>query len=234
MVEIIHMNKNIKMAKITQIDPLLTISDLETLKVLSDPLRMRIVDSIGLANQIGELRTVKQLAYEVDTPASKLYYHINMLEKHGLIRVAETQIVSGIIEKHYQITAHSITIDRELFSAGAGKDEKAEAVISLLDSTLDAVRADMMRIVRAIVADDEVAKKFTGQRGQITRENARISLAQAEEFNQRLLALMEEFRQMSAPEGEESYIFGFTIVFHPVMGDKLSTMTIEIEEASND
>ena len=231
------MNKNIEMTKITQIDPLFTISDLETLKVLSDPLRMRIIDSIGLANQLGELRTVKQLADEVDTPASKLYYHINLLEKHGLIKVADTQIVSGIIEKHYQITAHSITIDRELLSSGISQDEKASAVMGLLDSVLDATRADMVRIVRAIVSDDVVAKKFAGQRGQITRENARISLAQAEEFNQRLLALMEEFRQMSAPEGEEGHIFGFTVVFHPVMGDKgdkLSTTTIQMEEASND
>jgi DNA-binding transcriptional ArsR family regulator len=217
------------MPKILPISPLYTITDLETLKVVSDPLRMQILDRIGLANQLGELRTVKQLAEEVDTPASKLYYHINMLEKHGLITIADTQIVSGIIEKHYQVTAHSITIDRELFSAGTGRDEKAEAIISLLDSTLDATRADMMRLVKNIVADDETAQKFRGVQGQITRENARISLVQADEFNRRLLALMEEYRQMSAPEGEEGHIFGFTVVFHPVFGDTpISHLDLEI------
>jgi predicted ArsR family transcriptional regulator len=206
------------MTKVLPIDPLFTITDLETLKVVSDPLRMRIMDRIGLANQLGELRTVKQLAEEVDTPASKLYYHINMLEKHGLIKVAETQIVSGIIEKHYQITAHSITIDRELLSAGVSKDEKAAAVLSLLDSTLDAVRADMIRLVKGIMEDEVVEAKFTGRRGQITRENARLTPAQAEAFNERLLALMEEFRNMSVPESEDSNIYGFTVVFNPVLG----------------
>lgn len=206
------------MSKVLPIDPLFTITDLETLKVVSDPLRMRVLDRIGLANQLGELRTVKQLAEEVDTPASKLYYHINMLEKHGLIQVAETQIVSGILEKHYQITAHSITIDRELLSAGVSKDEKAAAVMSLLDSTLDAVRADMVRLVKGIMEDETIEAKFSGRRGQITRENARLTPAQAEAFNQRLLALMEEFRNMSPPEGEDSHIYSFTVVFNPVLG----------------
>ncbi|HLF87573.1 MAG TPA: helix-turn-helix domain-containing protein [Anaerolineales bacterium] len=222
------------MSKITQIDPIFTIADLETLKVVSDPLRMRIMDSIGLANQLGELRTVKQLAEDVDTPASKLYYHINLLEKHGLIKVADTQIVSGIIEKHYQITAYSITIDRELLSTGVGKDEKAEAVMSLLDSTLDAVRADMLRLVRAIMEDDVMEAKFSGKRGQISRENARLSPVQAKAFNERLLALMDEFRQISPPEGEDSNIYGLTIVFNPVLGDKLPVTNVQIEEPSNE
>jgi len=222
------------MPKITQIDPIFTIADLETLKVVSDPLRMRIMDSIGLANQLGELRTVKQLAEDVDTPASKLYYHINLLEKHGLIKVADTQIVSGIIEKHYQITAYSITIDRELLSTGVGKDEKAEAVMSLLDSTLDAVRADMLRLVRAIMEDDVMEAKFSGKRGQISRENARLSPVQAKAFNERLLALMDEFRQISPPEGEDSNIYGLTIVFNPVLGDKLPVTNVQIEEPSNE
>lgn len=207
------------MSKILPIDPLYTITDLETLKVVSDPLRMQIMSRIGLANQLGDLRTVKQLAEEVDTPASKLYYHINMLEKHGLIKVAETQIVSGIIEKHYQISADNITIDRELFAAGVSQDEKAAAIMSLLDSTLDSTRADMLKFVRALVADDETERKFSGHRGQITRESARITLAQAEEFNLRLLALMGEFQKMSAPEGEEAFVFGYTVVFHPVLGN---------------
>jgi predicted ArsR family transcriptional regulator len=228
------MVKTYQMTKVTQIESLYTIKDLETLKVISDPLRMRILDSIGLANQLGELRTVKQCAEELDTPPAKLYYHINMLEKHGLIKVADTQIVSGIIEKHYQITAHSIMIDRDLLSTGVSKDEKAEAVMSLLDSTLDAVRADMLRLVQAITHNEETSVKFSGKRGQITRENARLSPAQAEAFNERLLALMEEFRLMSSPEGEGSNIYGLTIIFNPVLDNELPTTNIQVEEPSDD
>ncbi len=200
-----------------QIDDQFTITDLETLKVVSDPLRMRIVDVIGLANQLGELRTVKQLGAELETEPARLYYHVNLLEKHGLLKVAETQIVSGIIEKHYQVAAHSIAIDRDLFAPGVGHDERAEAVMALLDSTLDSVRADMLRLVRAISEDGETAARFSGKRGQITRENARLSQAQAEAFNDRLLALMEEFRNMKPTKGEESQVYGLTFVFNPIL-----------------
>ena len=184
------------MSNNVQIKDLFTITALETLKVISDPLRMRILDATGLANQLGELRTVKQLAAELETEPARLYYHVNLLEKHGLLKVGETQVVSGIIEKHYQVAALSITIDRDLFAPGAGHDEKSEAVMALLDSTLDAVRADMLRLVRAIGEDEAAAARFSGKRGQITRENARLSPAQAEAFNERLLALMNEFRKM--------------------------------------
>jgi DNA-binding transcriptional ArsR family regulator len=213
-----------------QIDELFTIADLETLKVISDPLRMRILDATGLANQLGELRTVKQLAAELETEPARLYYHVNLLEKHGLLKVGETQVVSGIIEKHYQVAALSITIDRDLFAAGAGHDEKSEAVMALLDSTLDAVRADMLRLVRAIGEDEAAAARFSGKRGQITRENARLSPAQAEAFNERLLALMNEFRKMSAPEGEESSVYGLTFVFNPILGDNPPAAEIKISE----
>jgi DNA-binding transcriptional ArsR family regulator len=213
-------------------DALFTIKDLETLKVVSDPLRMRIIDTTGLANQLGELRTVKQIAAELDTEPARLYYHINLLEKHGLIKVADTQVVSGIIEKHYQVAALSITIDRELFASGVTQDEKTEAMMALLDSTLDAVRADMLRLVRTIGEDEGAATRFSGQSGQITRENARLSPAQAREFNERLLALMAEFREMSPPKGEGGLIYGLTVVFNPVIGDDLPATDIRIEDTS--
>jgi DNA-binding transcriptional ArsR family regulator len=212
-----------------QIDPLFTIADLETLKVVSDPLRMRILDITGLANQLGELRTVKQLAAELDTEPARLYYHINLLEKHGLLKVAETQIVSGIIEKHYQVAAMSITIDRDLFAAGTGHSERAGAVMGLLDSTLDAVRADMLKLIRAIGEEEATAARFIGRAGQITRENARLTPAQAEAFNERLLALMNEFRNMSPPKGETGDIHSLTFVFNPVLGDAISPMDVRVQ-----
>lgn len=87
------------------------IEDLETLKVLADPLRLRIRE---LLNKPG---TVKQIAQTLNIPATKLYYHINLLEKHGLIVVVDSRIVSGIIEKQYQVAAQSVRVDTTLLSA---------------------------------------------------------------------------------------------------------------------
>ena len=198
------------------IAPVTTITDLETLKVISDPLRMRILDAIGLANSLGRLCTVKQIAAELDSSPAKLYYHIGLLEKHGLITIAETRVVSGIIEKQYRITAHHITVDRELLTAGLSHDDQAAAVMAMLDSTLEAARADVLRLMRPMNVGRPSRPGLSANNGQITRENTRISAAQAERFNRRLMALMEEFREMSPPEGEDGEIYALTLIFNPV------------------
>ena len=79
----------------------LEIHDLATLKVMADPLRMRIIDLLRRRPA-----TVKEIAGELNTPAKSLYYHVNMMERYGLIRVVETRVVSGIPEKRYRATAY--------------------------------------------------------------------------------------------------------------------------------
>src|SRR3712207_1417060 len=93
-----------------QLDPkdIYFISDLETLKVVSDPLRLRILECFR-----GVPATVKDVAAALDMPPTRLYYHVNQLEERGLIHVVETRVVSGIIEKHYQTTAYRLTVDHD-------------------------------------------------------------------------------------------------------------------------
>src|SRR5689334_15395153 len=89
----------------------LVITDLETLKVISDPLRLQIMEVVQHNS-----RTVKQIAAELDIAPSKLYYHINLMEEHGLIHVTDTRIVSGIIEKQYQAAARNLRVNHSLLS----------------------------------------------------------------------------------------------------------------------
>src|SRR5688572_10061938 len=81
-------------------DDVLIVTDLETLKLISDPLRLRMLELLR-----GEPRTVKELARALGVAPTKLYYHVKLLLERELIRVAETRIVSGITEKRYQVTA---------------------------------------------------------------------------------------------------------------------------------
>jgi DNA-binding transcriptional ArsR family regulator len=82
--------------------PELTITDPEVLRVLADPLRLRLVQ-----HNLGKPWTVKDASRALGISQTKLYYHVNLLETHGLIRVHSTRVVSGIIEKSYRITAYS-------------------------------------------------------------------------------------------------------------------------------
>ena len=62
------------------------------------------------------VETVKQIAADLKTPIKKLYYHVNLLEEHGLIRITSTRVVSGIIEKQYRVTAYRLSVERALRS----------------------------------------------------------------------------------------------------------------------
>src|SRR4051812_39819474 len=92
------------------IDPFV-IADVEALKAIADPLRLRI-----LLTAAEESRTAKELAGQLEVPQTRLYYHLGLLEKAGLLRVASTRIVSGIEERRYEATAKNWTIAPELAS----------------------------------------------------------------------------------------------------------------------
>src|SRR5436189_3070665 len=91
----------------------LLVSDLDTLKVVSNPLRIQVLELL-----VSAPRTVKQLAAEMGTTPTKLYYHLNLLEEYGLVRVVSTRVVSGIIEKQYRVTAYSLRPDPAIFAPG--------------------------------------------------------------------------------------------------------------------
>src|SRR5215218_10360712 len=92
-------------------DDVLVVSDLEMLRLISDAVRIQLLELMR-----GNQRTVKELAAELGVPPTRLYYHMNLLEEHGLIRVASTRLVSGIVEKRYAVTAARLSVDRALLA----------------------------------------------------------------------------------------------------------------------
>src|SRR5919199_1430804 len=114
MVNEIEMLEKDQMNAAVKPDDVFFITDVETLKVVADPLRLRILDVLRRGPS-----TVKHLATELDVPLKKLYYHVNLLETHSLIRVVGTRVISGIIEKQYQVAAHRLSVARSLLSPTA-------------------------------------------------------------------------------------------------------------------
>ena len=136
-------------------DTLFRVDDLETLKVLTDPLRLQIMTVLD-----PEPRTINYVAERLGLASSRLYYHFNMLESHGLIRVVETRMVNNIVEKVFWTSAEELTIDNDLFKYSS--DEGSEYLSRLVISNLDSVREDMVRSLEA--------EKYNIEQGK--RENA--------------------------------------------------------------
>jgi len=185
---------------------LFVIDNLETLKVIADPLRWQILELLVL-----NAMTVKELGEKLGLAPSKLYYHISQLEEHGLVSIAETRIVSGIIEKRYQATAEAIDIDPALlsFSTDAGRDN----IHTVLLATIDATREDLLRSLQARAFELEQGAAQQPRHVLVNRALSRIPEEQAEAFKHRLKELIQEFSAADAEDADQA--FALTIAYYP-------------------
>lgn len=114
----------------------LWIGDVETIKVFADALRLEIL------RLMREPTSAKAIAGELQIPVTKLYYHINLLVKHGLLQVVGQNIESGIVEKIYQVTARQFKVVNPMV---AGEAMPAKAAETLLFSMLTETAHDFQR-----------------------------------------------------------------------------------------
>ncbi|MGW2373689.1 ArsR/SmtB family transcription factor [Kitasatospora sp. NPDC001683] len=118
--------------------------DVAALKPLADPLRLAILGALKSAED--RPLTAKELAAELGEPQTKLYRHIEQLERAGLILVAGTRLVSGTVESRYRVAQDSIRLAPEMFTTDS--PARSGAYDAML-ATLDRVRGDF----RSQVAD---------------------------------------------------------------------------------
>jgi DNA-binding transcriptional ArsR family regulator len=190
-----------------QPDDILMIDNLETLKVVADPLRLKILELLRR-----EPQTVKQLAAAIDVPIKKLYYHVNLLEEHGLIRVASTRVVSGIIEKQYQVTAYRLSVDRTLLSPDV--ESPGDNLDAFLSMILDHSKSEIAKSVRAGLIELGPEKSLQ-QRGLILgRRWMRLSPARADAFLARLKEIQDEF-EAPQPDEPDATFYEFLIGMYP-------------------
>ncbi len=180
----------------------LVIRELETLKVLTDPLRLQILELMS------KPITVKTVAKSLEMPPTKLYYHVSQMEAHGLIRVVGTRVVSGIIEKQYQVTAKNYTIDRSLL--GIHKKDH-NSLTEILHNVMDGVSADIQKGLESglIRVGDEHP---VHQRLVLGRTLVRMTPQQAQEFIETIHKLLKQF---NTDPSEEAQPYSFLIAFHP-------------------
>jgi DNA-binding transcriptional ArsR family regulator len=180
------------------------ITEVEQLKAISDPLRLRLVEA--MAEDLERAWTAKDLAERLGAKQTKLYHHINLLEERGFLRVAETRLVSGIVEKRYALTARSFRVDRGLLVGGGGES----AMSDVLDAIFDKARTEIMDAVHAgLIRMDE--EEFERRRMALWMTRARLSPASVRKVMRQLkrLADIDDLEE----DGGQSY--GLVIAFYP-------------------
>lgn len=183
------------------------IRDLDTLKAITHPLRLQLLKTIK------EPKTVKEVSAVLDILPTKLYYHINLLEKHGIIRVVETNIVSGIIEKTYQVTASRYQVDENLLLDSEMSDENLD---KLLGAILDSTKEEIKNSFRAGLIDWTSPDK--PNKGGMARVHLHFTEKEATEFYGKLQSLIEEYSEICEGNEDDPDIpaYGLAVAFYPV------------------
>jgi DNA-binding transcriptional ArsR family regulator len=191
------------------------ISDLDTLKVVADPLRLQIIELI-----FDHPHTVKQIASKLKLAASKLYYHINLLEKHNLISIASTRIVSGIVEKTYMSSARNIRVMKGLLTPQRTQDEKDQGVALFVDAILNDAKQDIMQNAASGLIDLSGEENPLSLR--LSRTTTRLSEEKALEFQKRLRELVSEFQvEKEDPTNADAQGYALVLAFYPTTrGDR--------------
>jgi DNA-binding transcriptional ArsR family regulator len=193
-----------------------TISDVETLKALSDPLRLRILELMTAGHD--EAFTVKRLASGLEVSQTKLYHHVNLLAERELIRPVTTRVVSGIIETSYRIAQMSVKLDRGLLAGDS------PALHDMLTTVFDGARDDIEHGIRAGVIDlGEDTEPL--RRVILAKGLARLTPERAIEFQTRLKALLDSYDD--DPTDTEGTPYGFVLGFYPMAG-------VPVDEAAED
>lgn len=175
------------------------VDDVETLRVLSDPLRLAIVNLLmDGAHREPRVRSAKELAHELGQPQTKLYRHIKQLQAADLIQVAETRLVSGIVEHRYRTGQLSLRMDSGFLGGEAPVDDTLRALAAVLDGHRDdlftAIREGRVRL------DGDASAEPV--RHAVAAVRATVPLDRAQDFATRLSALVDEFVGLDHdPEG---------------------------------
>lgn len=184
------------------------VSDLETLRAIADPLRVQILELME-----GQSLTVKQVAEKLGLAPSKLYYHFGALEKLGLIEVAETRMVANMLEKKFRSNADLLDVDPTLFNFS--KEGDNEPINILLASTIDATRDDLLRSLQARQFQLEQGADEQPRRLIINRVVSRVPEQRIDEFQERLMKLLQEFEAEDQTSKSSDQPYALTLAFYP-------------------
>jgi DNA-binding transcriptional ArsR family regulator len=175
-----------------------TVADVDALKAMADPLRLAILAAL-MDPVAADLRvmSVKELAEELGEPQTKLYRHVKQLEAAGLIRVAASRLVSGILEQRYQASQRDIMLGPELLRDKALADE-AEPLVA---AVLDRYRSQFAAAHRAgLIPPGDYPPDQAYRRAMMIMTETRVSPARATAIRNKLQEIIDELGGAEAQE----------------------------------
>ena len=192
--------------EMSDLEDVKVLTDLEQVKVLADPLRVRILESLCL-----EELTTKQVAQKLGEKPTRLYHHVEALERVGLIRLARTRQNRGTVEKYFRAVARTFRADPSLFST-EGEPDKADTLAAMVSTMMTRTSSELEQLVRAghdISSGEEALVSFT---------EVRADDESAEKIRKKLVEVMKEIEAMCCDEAPREGLrrYRFNLAYFPL------------------
>lgn len=164
---------------------MMTLSDLDQLRVLADPLRVRIIEALA------EERTTKQVAERIGEKPTKLYHHVDALERVGLIRLTRTRRVRGTLERYYQVVAFCFRADASLFPRRGG----AAPVMEIVSNLLGKAANELQQLAACCDGKDDLGEKVVLSFVEVRGPQQEVAA-----LRQKLKTLLEDLQRLAASD----------------------------------
>lgn len=184
------------------------IDDPQAATVALEPVRSRLL------SELAEPASAATLATRVGLTRQKVNYHLNALEGHGLVRLAEERKWGGLTERLLVATAASYIVSPSALGPVAA--DPAREVDRLSASYLIALAARIVREVGELVRRaKEASKRFAtlSVDAEIRFRSAAHRAAFSDELTQAVATLVAKYHDESAPGGREHRLI---VVAHPI------------------
>jgi len=174
----------------------------QQLRALAHPLRLRLLEAFAHGRH-----TTMQVAAQLGEPPTRLYHHVNALERAGILKMVDTRQVRGTTEKYFEVASKQIGgMSGEQLTA-----TNRESMSGIAAAIFDEARAELL----AAMADPS---KLTPATAPIAlRMLLSLPPAKIPVLRRRLLAVLRELRREAKKESRsaERVPWALTLAFAP-------------------
>ena len=187
------------------------VKSLEQVRIMAHPLRMKLLEVFSY-----RVMTTKQAAEELGEKPTRLYHHVNAMERVGLIELVRRRRKRGTVEKYYRTAAEQFIVDRSLF----GIAPRGKAPLNQIQRMTSEVLENAVEEIRQSLA--ERVREPIKQKGQFVLAHTHINAtpAQIAALEKKINALIK--KQGFKKGGKGSARYGVTLAVYRT-GSKIGT-----------
>lgn len=178
----------------------------QELRALAHPLRLRLIEHFG-----GKPRTTMQVAALMGEPPTRLYHHVNALERAGILKLESTKQVRGTTEKYFTLSRHRIGV----MESGDTTPRSRAALSGLATMVFDEARAELL----AAISGATTLQK--GLPPLALRMLLKIPASRQKRVRERILATIKAIqRDLKGCDDKPAERWALTLGFAPTLGKK--------------